>query len=67
MTLKHETDFSTIFETISASLPQLIELSVDPAFHAKTLHVWRTNQRNYFEELPFTGVKKRQGVLFYRA
>jgi hypothetical protein len=58
VTLKHGEDFSTIFETLSASSPQWVELSIDPAFHAKTLHVWRTNQHSSFEELPSLALKR---------
>ena len=51
VTLKHGTDFSIVVETLSASAPQHVELTIDPAFHSQRLHIWRTNQQSYFEEL----------------
>ena len=51
VTLKHESDFSVIVESIAAVHPQQLTLTIDPAFPADHLAVWKTNPSAYFEQL----------------
>ena len=51
VTLSHGNDFSLIAESITASHPQQINITLDKQFRGRPVWVWRTNKSSYFEKL----------------
>jgi galactosylceramidase len=45
-------NFSMIIETIDATQPQTLDVSLNNGLAASTLHVWRTTEKEHFIQLP---------------
>lgn len=63
--LVHDHDFSLIVETIAASQPQLLEITVGEQFRNRPVSIWRTNKNRCFEKL--TGLASAGGKVTFTA